>query len=241
MHRFGFFTALAILLLASAQAMACQNGGCANGAVAPADCNTIGCVRPTHAIENLARTAERTLSITRATAPRASLGLCGTDNASGKLMATTTLLKNCGSARSQMPEPKAGPAVSAATTYSDQGASINAVALAMDAFAAMRDEAGAWAERWGVGGAYISPKLRLEGYCAYTHLSWRQLVRNEGKTSTAEAGAAERCASSPSTMRWALADRGRETIAGIPGLPSRGPDEKYPAVFPGEGAGKVSR
>jgi hypothetical protein len=68
MHRLVFLTALAIFL-ANAQAMACQNGECANGALAPADCNSIGCARPINATENLTKTANACCSYREATSP----------------------------------------------------------------------------------------------------------------------------------------------------------------------------
>jgi hypothetical protein len=77
MHCLALFTAFA-LVLTSTQAMACQNAACAiSDTLALAECNSIGCVRPTNALENLAKTTEHTLSVVRMTEPRTTRGLCG--------------------------------------------------------------------------------------------------------------------------------------------------------------------
>ena len=150
MHRLVFFAALA-LVLAATQTMACQNAACAIGdTFVLTECNSIGCVHPTNALENLAKTTERTLSVMRTTEPRATLGLCGPRDCPTE-PTVTALSKNCGRAGCATPEPKARPAAPAGNAERDDGTSTNASALITDAFGAMRAPAGTWAERWGIG------------------------------------------------------------------------------------------
>jgi hypothetical protein len=143
MHWLSFFGALALFLPAT-QALA--------------ECNSIGCIRPTNALERLFDTAERTFSVMRVTEPISALGLCGAGNCATE-PAATPLPKNCGSAGCATPEPKARP--SAATA--NDGASIDASILVTDAFAAVAERPirpppavpwAEWAERWGFGGLY---------------------------------------------------------------------------------------
>ena len=108
MHRLSFVGALALFLPAT-QALA--------------DCNSIGCVRPTNALEKLFDTAERTFSVMGVTEPISALGLCGAGNCATEPAATP--LRNCGSAGCATPELKARP--SAATA--NDGASIDASIL----------------------------------------------------------------------------------------------------------------
>jgi hypothetical protein len=163
MHRLAFFAAFA-LVLASPQTMACQNARCATvDNPAPAECNAIGCVRATNSLENLAKTAERTLSVVRATEPGTALGLCGTGNCVTEPTATP-LPQGCSSAGCATPEPKARPAP--APTAKSDGASTDASAVATDAFAAAAERPmrlppavpwAEWAERWALGGLYRPP------------------------------------------------------------------------------------
>jgi hypothetical protein len=158
MHRLSFFAALA-LILGGMQTMACQSAGCAIGdKLAPAECNSIGCVRATNAFEKLARTAERTLSVMRVTESGGGPSLCGAGNCATEPTATP-LPKSCGSAGCATPKPKAHPTPATA----NDGASINASILVMDAFAAVTERPmrpppavrwSEWAERWGFGGLY---------------------------------------------------------------------------------------
>jgi hypothetical protein len=168
MHRLPFFAAFA-LVLASPQTMACQNAGCATADnPAPAECNAIGCVRPTDSLENLAKIAERTLSVVRVGELGMALGLCGTGNCATEPTATP-LPKSCGSAGCASPEPKARPAAPAGTAKSDEDASTDApAAVVADAFAAAAERPirlppaehwAEWAERWGLGGLYKPPTV----------------------------------------------------------------------------------
>jgi len=169
MHRLAFFAALA-LVLAGTQTMACQNSACAIGdPLAPAECNIIGCVRPTNALENLTKTAERSLSLMRATKPPTTLGLCSAGDCATEPTATP-LPKKCSSASCATPEPKAPPAGPAGTTTSDEDASTGASALITDAFAAMRVPASTWAERWGVGATLPTVQTSALGMCVSSML-----------------------------------------------------------------------
>jgi hypothetical protein len=88
MHCLSFSAALA-LVVGSTQTMACQNMDCAVGTeVVTAECNSVGCVRPTNAFEKLAKTAKSTLSVMRVTERGKALGLCGTGNCATEPMAT---------------------------------------------------------------------------------------------------------------------------------------------------------
>src|SRR5262249_42599037 len=103
-----FFAALA-LVLGSTQTMACQNEGCAIGdKLAAAECNSIGCVRPTNAFQKLAKIAERPLSVMQVTEPPNALGLCGAGNCATD-PTVSPLTENCGSAGCATPEPKPRP------------------------------------------------------------------------------------------------------------------------------------
>ena len=84
MHCLAFSAALA-LVVGSTQTMACQNTGCAVGTeVVTAECNSVGCVRPTNALEKLAKSADSTFSVMRVTERGKVSGLCGTgDRADG--------------------------------------------------------------------------------------------------------------------------------------------------------------
>ena len=167
MHRLAVFAALA-LVLAGTQTMACQNGGCVIGdPFAPAECNIIGCVRPTNALENLTKTAERSLSLMGATKLPTTLGLCGTADWATEPTATA-LPKKCSSAGCAMPEPKARPAGPAEGTTSDEDASTASSALVTDAFAAMRVPASTWAERWGA--ALPTVRTSADGICVSSML-----------------------------------------------------------------------
>jgi hypothetical protein len=160
MHRLPFFAALA-LVLAATQTMACQNAACAIGdSLAPVECNTIGCVRPTNALEKLTKTAERSLSVMRATKLPTTLGLCRTGDCLTDPTATP-LPKKCSSAGCARPEPKAP----AGGTTSNEDASTGASALVTDAFAAMRVPASTWAERWGVGAALPTVRTNAHAMC----------------------------------------------------------------------------
>jgi hypothetical protein len=150
MHCLALFTAFA-LILTSTQAMACQNAACAiSDTLALAECNSIGCVRPTNALENLAKTTEHALSVVRMIEPRTTRGLCGPRDCPTE-PTVTALSKNSGRAGCATPEPKARPAAPAGNAERDDGTSTNASALITDAFGAMRAPAGTWAERWGIG------------------------------------------------------------------------------------------
>ena len=161
MHCLAFSAALA-LVVGSTQTMACQNMGCAVGTeVVTAECNSVGCVRPTNAFEKLAKTAESTLSLMRVTERGKALGLCGTGNCATEPM-VTPMPETCGRAGCATPEPKARPAAAMA----NGGASIHASTLVTDAFAAVAERPmrlpsavawGEWTERWGFGGLYKPP------------------------------------------------------------------------------------
>jgi hypothetical protein len=139
MLRRPFFGALA-LFLGTSQALA--------------ECNSIGCVRPTNAVETLVNTAEHTFSVIRVTKPISALGLCGVGNCATE-PAVTPVPKNCGSAGCATPEPKSPPA---ATTAID-GGTIDASTLVRGAFAALAAPTRLppavpwmeWTGRWGYG------------------------------------------------------------------------------------------
>jgi hypothetical protein len=158
MHRLSFFAALA-LLLGGMQTMACQNAGCAmDDKLAPAECNSIGCVRPTNAFEKLARTAERTLSEMRVPEPGRALNLCDTGNCAIETTATP-LPKSCGSAGCATPEPKRH----STAVMASHGGSADISTLVTDAFAAVTERPmrpppavqwAEWSQRWGFGALY---------------------------------------------------------------------------------------
>jgi len=143
MHRLSFFAVLA-LVLGNTQALA--------------ECNSIGCVRPTNALERLATIAERRFSGMRVTEPANALDLRGAGNYATE-RTVTPLPENCGSAGCGTPKPKNRPA--AATT--NDGARIHVSPLVTDAFSAVAEQDmrlppavpwTVWAKRWGLGGLY---------------------------------------------------------------------------------------
>ena len=155
MRRLSFFVALA-LVLGGTQMMACQNMGCGVGdKLAPAECNSIGCVRPTNAFQKLVKSTERTLPVMQVTEPPNTLGLCGAGNcATDPTM--SPLPKNCGSAGCAAPEPKL-------RSSANDGAGIHASTRVPAAFAAVAEPPmrlppavpwTEWAERQGFGGLY---------------------------------------------------------------------------------------
>jgi hypothetical protein len=142
MHRLSFFAALA-LVFGSTQALA--------------ECNNVGCVRPTDPLEKLAKTAERTFSVIRVMQPANVFSLCGTGSCATE-PALTPLPKNCG---------RAGCATPVAAAAND-GAKIHASTLVADGFAAVAERRmrlppavpwTEWAERWGFGGLYKSATI----------------------------------------------------------------------------------
>ena len=152
-----FFAALA-LVLGAGKTMACENAGCAIGdELAPTECNSIGCVRPTNGFDNLAKIAERSLSVMRVPDSANALRLCNAGTCATE-PALTRLPERCGRAGCIMPEPKAPrPAVSNA----DVSASTPASTLVTDVFATLTERptrlspAVPWADwpaRWGLGG-----------------------------------------------------------------------------------------
>src|SRR6266851_5083361 len=126
-----FFAALA-LVPGAGKTMACENAGCAIGdELAPTECNSIGCVRPTNGFDNLAKIAERSLSVMRVPDSANALRLCNAGTCATE-PALTRLPERCGRAGCIMPEPKAPrPAVSNA----DVSASTPASTLVTDVFA----------------------------------------------------------------------------------------------------------
>jgi hypothetical protein len=154
-----FFSALA-LVLGSTQINACEDARCVAGDVVPAECNSIGCVRPTNALENLAKIANRTLSTIRVTELSNVRGLCGTGICAIEL-AAPPLAESCGRTGCAAPEPKSRTAAAA----DNDGASIHAPV--MDAFAAVAKRPvrllpwAEWTHRWGFGALY-NPRLGIE-------------------------------------------------------------------------------
>ena len=154
---FPSFLAALALVLGSSQSMGCQNAGCAIGdKLAAPECNTIGCVRSTNALQNLAKTAKRALSEMRVTGPGNASALCGRGNCLTEL-ATTLLLERCGTVGCATPE------TSAAAATANNGASIQASTLITNEFAALAKRPmrlspaipwGEWTERWAFGGLY---------------------------------------------------------------------------------------
>jgi hypothetical protein len=150
------FVAALALVLGSTQTMACQNVGCAIGDnVTPAECNSIGCVRPTNAFQKLAKIAERTLSVMQVTEPPNALGLCGAGNCATD-PTVSPLPENCGSAGCATPELKPRPSA-------NDGAGIHVSTRVTAAFAAVAEQPmrlspavtwAEWAERRGFGGLY---------------------------------------------------------------------------------------
>ena len=96
MHCLSFFAVLA-LVLGSTQTMA---SGDEAGA---AECNSIGCVRPTNAVEDLAKTTVHTLSAIRVIEPGNAPALCGIGHYATEPVATP-LPKKCGNAGCATPE-----------------------------------------------------------------------------------------------------------------------------------------
>ena len=82
MHRLSFFAALALVF---------------GGTHALAECNNVGCVRPTDALEKLAKTAERTFSVMRVIQPANVFGFYDTGHYATEPVATP-LPKKCGNA-----------------------------------------------------------------------------------------------------------------------------------------------
>jgi hypothetical protein len=142
MHRVSFLATL-VLSLGSTQALA--------------ECNSIGCVRPTNALERLTKTAERTLSVMRLTEPAKAPGFCDTGNCIEP--AVTPVPENCGSAGCTTPQPKSSPAAATA----NDATSSTLVTDTFDAVAAPRLPATVpwveWTERWGFGGLYKSSTM----------------------------------------------------------------------------------
>lgn len=152
-----FFAALAALL-GITKTMACQNANCGPGAQrAQIECNNVGCVRSSsNSLDKLAKTAERTLSVTRVTERSNAPELCSTGNCLSA-PTPTRLLENCGRSDCATPEPMVSPAPS------NQAPNIYASALITDEFAVMANRpirlpaAVTWVasvERWGLGGLY---------------------------------------------------------------------------------------
>jgi hypothetical protein len=148
MHCLSLFAVLA-LVLGSTPTMA---GG------DEAQCNSIGCVRPTIALDALAKTAERTLSMTRLAEPGTALGLCGKGYCATEPLPMLAP-EHCGSAGCTTPDPKSPPAAA----IPNDGASIRVSTLVADSFATVAERPMglpptiAWAEwtlRWGYGGLY---------------------------------------------------------------------------------------
>lgn len=150
------FAALA-LALGAGKTMACENAGCAIGEkFASTECNSVGCVRPTNGLDNLAKIAERSLSVMRAPDSAKAPGLCNAVTCSSE-PPMTRLPEHCGRASCAMPDE--GPAVTNAIGVPTVRASI----LVTDVFAALTERSmrvpsaiawGQWTERWGFGGLY---------------------------------------------------------------------------------------
>jgi len=143
MHRLLFFVALT-LVLGATQALA--------------QCDGIGCVRPSNALERLAETAKRTLSVAQVIEPSNAMGFCAT-GACATEPTMTPLPKNCAGTGCATPGPKG----SAATATTDDGATIDASTLVTDDFARMAARSTRlpaavpwtdWTKRWGMGGLY---------------------------------------------------------------------------------------
>ena len=143
MHRLSFCAAVVLVLVSTN---------------ASAECNGIGCVRPTDGLEKLVKTAERMLFVVGDTKPANALSLCGMSNCATEPV-VTPLPENCGRAGCATPEPKTRPNTATATA----GAGIHASTLVADAFAAAAEPRtrrlpaaawGQWAERSGYGGLY---------------------------------------------------------------------------------------
>ena len=151
-----FFAALA-LVLSGTQTRACDSAGCATGnKLAPAECNSVGCVRPTNALGNLVKVSLSTMTTEPANAP----SLCGTGNCP-TAWELRPLPEKCGSAGCETAEPKPRAAAPAA----NDGAGIHASTLVTNAFAALAAPSmrfppairwAEWTERWGYGGLYKS-------------------------------------------------------------------------------------
>ena len=164
MQCLSFFAALALVLGSVQTMMACQNVGCAiDDKRAPAECSSIGCVRPSNGFEKLAKIAERTFSVMRVPEPANALGLCGTGNCATE-PAVTPVPEHCGSAGCAMPESKPRPAVATA----NDGASIHTSTPVTHAFGALAERPtrlpatvpwAEWAERRGFGGLYKPPTM----------------------------------------------------------------------------------
>jgi hypothetical protein len=149
-----FFVAVA-LVLGSIQL-------CGSGELIPADCNSIGCVRPTNALEELSKIAERRFSKVVANEMRNFRDLCSAGTCSIE-PAATSLPEGCGRAGCAGPRPK--PQAAAATA--DQSASNPLSTLVTDTFAAVAKRPislvpwAEWTQRGGLGGLY-DPRLRIE-------------------------------------------------------------------------------
>ena len=122
-----------------------------------AQCDGIGCVRPSNALERLAGTAKRTLSVAQVIEPSNAMGFCATVACATATM--TPLPKNCAGTGCATPGPK-GPA--AAVTTGD-GGTIDASTLVTDDFARMAARSTRlpaavpwtdWTKRSGMGGLY---------------------------------------------------------------------------------------
>jgi hypothetical protein len=130
--------------------MACQNMGCAIGdKIAPAECNSIGCVRPTYAFQKLAKIAERTLSMMQVTEPPNALGLCGAGNCATD-PTVSPLPENCGSAGCATPEPNDGASIHASTRVTAAFAAVTEQPMRLPTAVPWTE----WAERRGFGGLY---------------------------------------------------------------------------------------
>ena len=151
MHRLAavsFFAALA-LVFGSTQVVA--------------ECNNVGCVRPTDALESLAKTAERSFSVSQVVQAAVVFNICGAGHCATE-PALTPLPKRCASAGCAMPESDGPPPAAAA----NDGVRIHASTLVTDAFAAMTERPvrippavlwAEWTDRWGFGGLYKSSTI----------------------------------------------------------------------------------
>jgi hypothetical protein len=143
-----FFTVLAIVL-GSTQL-------CDGGELTETGCNTIGCVRPTNAFEQLSKIAEgRFFSTTRVTEPGNLRDLCGAGTCATEPRATS-LPESCGRAGCAPAKLEPRPAAAAANDTPSTSVST----LVTDTFAAVAKRPmglvpwAEWTQRGGLGGLY---------------------------------------------------------------------------------------
>ena len=148
MHCLSLFAVLA-LVLGSTPTMA---GG------DEAECNSIGCVRPTIALDALAKTAERTLSMTRLAEPGTALGLCGKGYCATEPL-PMLVPEHCGSAGCTTPDPKSPPAAA----IPNDGASVRLPTLVADSFATVAERPVGLPADHSVG--RVDTAMGLRGLC----------------------------------------------------------------------------